>query len=300
MGKRLLYLSVAVVILLGLGFFAYSVREWWHITTVPFKFNPNLPYPLVVETRIDDQPASLALDFHYDESDFVQSLRQRLGITTQHSIADVQIGRYHCQPQIEAEFDTPIYPSVQSGISGRLGSDFFAAHKVRLTLDFVARTLTIDDWSDRARLIPPPGTIQVPLHHYYPISDWFVNATLKVGNQSGQAGMNLDTEDNKVWVDDSFVRLMIANQKTSTTHFTSQKQKEHVLEAFVYGVHRLPIPAQWYQGRPVALQLGTSSIATKAYVQSVPLCSIGLSVLSQFRVVLDYRDRMLYLEPPNS
>ena len=284
--KRLMWMVLGVLVLLfclvGAG---YSAWVWHYVTVVPFEYNPKVAQGIVLKSTVQGKELRLLLRFEYDDSYINTSLEKELvgaGAEkrgTDRLAATTSLGNYQ-RKQFYGLMDMSISPVARATTAdGRLGGKFFTASSSfetdepklapRLTFDFVAKTLKIDRRPHRPRLVPPQGTLQAPITLREGEENYYV--TLSV-NGAPPVHLRLD-------MDEYMLVSSFAKPPSPTLPITLQFGKQQV------NVQNLK--AVVWKHYPYA-------------VEDLPDGHLGLLLFSQYRIVLDYEEKMLYLEPPNS
>src|SRR5262249_39668816 len=141
-----------------------------------------------------------------------------------------------------------------------------------IVLDFVSKQMTVDFRPRRSKYKPPAGTLSLPLRREG-IGSYFVTLFLE---DRGPTEFLLATGSEVVYLSPDTIKSL------------GLTKKDQVNDAYY----------------PVYFQIGAREVGTWALVndetylkQTHPTNLLGLEFLARFRVVLDYRDKMLYLEP---
>jgi len=167
--------------------------------------------------------------------------------------------------QDRADLFTPSMPKCDAIIGCEFFDDTSGNPGVRLLLDFKSKRLLPDACPSRPRVEPPPGTIALPMHKDT-VRGWSISVLVN----GEPVDFILSTADDSV-----FIPLL-------PTVFDTSKG--------IKGTKQMV---------PITLQLGAQSVkVTATFEPDLGNPILGLSLLSRYRVVIDYRDKILYLEPP--
>ncbi|MCW3097082.1 MAG: hypothetical protein JWL77_2700 [Chthonomonadaceae bacterium] len=252
-----------------------------HVTTMPFFYSADQG-SLRFRTQIAGQPHPLEFDTLMTKTAlgsgvYRQLSHQEVGIDQLNPAADFALGSYRARLFYAEIAETELRPYTD----GALGLDMFVPSSgfegenrrpgARLTLDFKASLMHIEDGPELAPLHLPEGTAEAPLlrdadGRYYlllPLND----------GASYRFALGIGTRD---------VQL-----PTGSVHVLSRDGTGYANPIGIV---------------PITLTFGAQDLSVQAVGlrETQTTGVLGMSLLSQYRVVLDFRNRRLYLEPANS
>ena len=266
---------------------ALSILMWRryhrpHVTTAPFTYNA-IDGSLRFQALVQGQPHLLEFDTRAMKTVLVRPLYERLnkaesGIDTLSPSADFALEGYHAHLFYD-ESEESAFPT---RVEGMLGLDMFAPSPgfegrnvrrgARVTLDFKAGLARIEDGPSLEPLHFPKGTVQTPLLRDGADGAYYVVLSLNDGVRYRFA---LGVGERNVILPTGSVLFV----SPDATHYVNA----------VGGV-------------PVTLTFGGEDKTVLAVALQSPLPSgvLGMSLLANYRVVLDFRNNRLSLEPPDS
>jgi len=252
-----------------------------HVTTLPFTYSSDQG-SIQFRTLIAGQQHPLEFNTLLTKPLLGSRLYQQLshaevGIDRLNPAADFALGSYHAHLVYGEIAEAELHPHME----GILGLDLFTPSPgfdgqnrrpgARITIDFKTKLMTVEDGAEFAPLNLPPGTVQAPL-----LRD-----------------------------DDGRYSLLLPLNNGASYRFTLGIGYREVL---------LPAGAVLFPNRegtgyvnatglvPVTLSMSGQDLSVQAIAlpEYRPTGILGMSLLANYRVVVDFRNNRLYLEPANS
>jgi hypothetical protein len=253
-----------------------------HVTTAPFTYN-GINGSLRFQALVQGRPCLLEFDTLAMKTVVARSLYERLnkaesGIDTLSPSADFALEGYHAHLFYD-EAEESAFPT---RVEGMLGIDMFAPSPgfegrnvrrgARITLDFKAGLARIEDGPSLEPLRLPKGTVQTALLRDSADGPYYVIVPL---NGGGSYRFALGVGEPNVILPTGSVRFI-----------------SHDATHYVDAVGGVPVTLT-FSGQDETVQ-------AIALHRPVPSGVLGMSLLANYRVVLDFRNNLLYLEPPDS
>ena len=208
---------------------------------------------------------------------YQQSSHEAVGIDRLNPMADFALGSYRTHLFYEEVAEAELHPHTD----GILGLNLFTPSPgfdgqnsrpgARVTIDFETKLLKVEDGTDFAPLHLPPGTVQAPL--------------LRDGN--GIYSLLLPLNNGMSYRFTLGIGYRDVLLPTGAVLFPASDGSSYVNAAGLVPV-TLSMSGQ---------DLSVQAIALPEYRSTGIL---GMSLLVNYRVILDFRNRRLYLEPANS
>lgn len=260
---------------------AWRLLSPFHVSVLPFTYSA-VQGSVRIRTQVEGQTRPLEFDTLAAQTTlgrrlYEQLVQEQRGIDRISPSADFGLGGCHSQLFYEEIGDAELHPHTD----GILGIDLFTPSRgfdgqnvrlgARLTLDFKENLLKLEDGPALEPLHLPPGTVQAPL--------------LRDG-----AG--------------PFYLLLPLNDGASYRFLLGIGTRDVILPT---GAVLFPAPqgTGYVDARgmvPVTLTMSGQDLTVQAMAlpRFTPTGILGMNLLANYRVILDFRNRRLYLEPTNS
>ena len=252
-----------------------------HVTILPFTYSA-VQGSIRLRVRVAEQPHTLELNTLWTQTALGRRLYQQLsqeevGMDRPSPATDFAVGNVRSQLFYAEVEETALHPYTE----GIVGCDLFAPSPgfegrnvrpgARITLDFKTNRLKLEDSAELEPLTLPKGTLQAPL--------------LRDG-------------------DGPYYLLLPLNNGASYRFALGIGSRDVLLPT---GAVLFPDP----EGRgyvnaagmvPVTLTVGGQDVTVLAIALPGAQTTgvLGMNLLANYRVVIDFRNRRLYLEPPDS
>jgi hypothetical protein len=252
-----------------------------HVTTMPFFYSADQG-SLRFRTQIAGQPHPLEFDTLMTQTAlgsgvYRQLSHEEVGIDRLNPAADFALGNYRARLFYAEIAETELHPYTE----GVLGLDMFAPSPgfdgqnsrpgARLTFDFKESLMHIEDGPELAPLHLPEGTVEAPLLRD-PDGRYYLLLPLNDG-ASYRFALGIGSRDVQI--------------PTGSVHVLAREGNGYANPVGIV---------------PVTLTFGDQDLSVQAVGlhETQTTGVLGMSLLAQYRVVLDFRNRRLYLEPANS
>ena len=276
--RRSAAVAVVCIALCGISFYVvprFAASVWGGRTVLPMLTGDRWQGSIGVRAMINGVPADMSIAPGEEDTSVTETFGNGIGaLNGRQAYATIGLGAY-------VRRRVPLLGSGTAarhagGPDGIIGADLFTEWggyaPARVTLDFERREIVVDDRRGRKRHAAPPGSLAVSLSEN-PAGVWSIEAADPAGT-----AMQLPL----LWgadtlVPEGFLRMFGPVRYTSRHAGLSQPKSI----AIVIGGRAFHLTVRSYKGHP-------------------ELAGLGVDFLRQFRVVMDYRDKLAYLEPPDS
>lgn len=271
-----LILGPILLILLAWGLFFTP-----HTATMPFTYNPEQG-SLRLLTKIAGQPHALAFNSLLPKTVVSQRLYQQLsqqakGLDRTNPSAEITLGSYRSRIFYESINEAELRPHIDGvlGIDPFVPDASFESHDrhlgARLTLDFKANLMKVEDGKTLKPLNLPKGTLQTPL----------------MRDGDGPYYMLLPLNNGITYPFALGIGCRDVVIPSGSVLFPNLEGTGYVNASGVV---------------PVTVTLDGHDLSVQAVampgIQAVGV--FGMSLLSNYRVIIDFRNKRLYLEPADS
>jgi len=252
-----------------------------HVATLPFSYSA-AQGSIQFRALVAEHPHPLEFNTLLTKPLLGNGLYQRLshaevGIDRLNPAADFALGNYHAHLFYEEVAEAELHPHTD----GVLGLDLFTPSPgfdgqnrrpgARITIDFKTKLMTVEDGAEFAPLHLPPGTVQAPL----------------LRDDDGRYSLLLPLNNG---VSYRFILGIGYREVLLPTGAVLFPNREGT--GYVNATGLVPVTLSM-SGQDLSVQ----AIALPEYR---PTGILGMSLLANYRVVVDFRNDRLYLEPANS
>ena len=252
-----------------------------NVTLVPFSYS-TAQGSLKFRTLVAEQPHPLEFNTLLTKPLLGDGLYQRLtreevGIDQLSPAADFALGHYRTHLFYGEVAEADLHPD----IDGILGLDLFTPSPgfdgrngrpgARLTIDFKTKLVKVEDGAEFAPLHLPPGTVQAPL----------------LRDDDGHYSLLLPLNDGVSYRFTLGIGYRDVLLPTGAVLFLNREGTGYVNATGLV---------------PVTLSMSGQDLSVQAIAlpEYRPTGILGMSLLSNYRVIVDFRNSRLYLEPANS